>query len=95
MPEEFFPPGSALMDESLQVLWDDGERVLYRGRRMSADGEQRAVLIMTPSGERPSPVVLRRLARHYELKDELDGTWAARPIEFTHEQQGQIGRAHV
>jgi serine/threonine protein kinase len=53
---------------------------------MGADGEQRAVLIMTPSGERPSPVVLRRLARHYELKDELDGIWAARPIEFTHEQ---------
>jgi hypothetical protein len=31
------------------------------------------VLIMTPAGERPLPAVLHRLARHYELKDELDG----------------------
>ena len=72
-------------DESLHVLWDDGERVLYRASRLSASGEKRAVLIMAPAGERPSPAVLDRLARHYEFKEELDAAWAARPIELVRE----------
>ena len=49
-------------DESLHVLWDDGERVFYRAWRLSASGEKRAVLIMPPAGERPSPAILDRLA---------------------------------
>jgi serine/threonine protein kinase len=73
------------MNESLHVLWDDGERVLSRARRPGADGEQRSVLIMSPAGERPAPAVLARLARHYELKDDLDGAWAVRPSELVHE----------
>jgi serine/threonine protein kinase len=72
-------------DESLHVLWDDGERVLYRASRSWALGEERAVLILAPAGGRPSPAVLARLARHYEFKDELDGAWAARPIELVRE----------
>ena len=72
-------------DESLHVLWDDGERVLYRASRLSASGEKRAVLIMAPAGERPSPAILDRLARHYEFKEELDAAWAARPIELVRE----------
>jgi serine/threonine protein kinase len=78
------------MNESMHVLWDDGERVLSRGRRPGADGQQRAVLILSPAGERPSPAVLARLARHYELKDDLDGAWAVRPSEFVHEHGRNI-----
>ena len=79
------PHGSAAMNESLQVLWEDGERVFCRGSRPSAAGEQRAVLIVVPAGERPSPASLDRLAHEYELKDELDGAWAARPLELVRE----------
>jgi PAS domain S-box-containing protein len=40
------------------------------------------VLIVTPAGERTSRAILDRLAHHYELKDELDASWAARPLEL-------------
>ncbi len=75
----------SLNDERLQVLWEDGERVVCRGWRPGAHGEQRAVLIALPAGERPSPASLDRLAHYYELKDELDGAWAARPLELVRE----------
>src|SRR5271163_4178060 len=70
---------------SLRVVWEDGERVLYRGSRPNGHGEQRAALIVLPAGERPSPASLDRLAHEYELKDELDGAWAARPSELVRE----------
>src|SRR5271163_1791487 len=70
---------------SLRVVWEDGERVLYRGSRPNGHGEQRAALIVLPAGERPSPASLDRLNHEYELKDELDGAWAARPSELVRE----------
>ena len=69
----------------LQVMWEDGERVFCRGWRQSAHEEQRAALIVLPAGERPSPASLDRLTHEYELKDELDGAWAARPSELVRE----------
>jgi serine/threonine protein kinase len=76
---------SAPVDDSPNILWDDGERVLCRGWRPSAEGEQRAVLMLWPAAERPSPESLDRLAHHYELRDDLDGAWAARPLELVSE----------
>ena len=69
----------------LRVMWEDGERVFCRGWRRGVREEQRAVLIVAPAGERPSPASLDRLAHEYELKDELDGAWAARPSELVRE----------
>jgi len=66
---------------SLQVLWEDGERVFCRGER-HADGERAVVLAVLPAAEHPTPATLDRLAREYELKGELDGAWAVRPIEL-------------
>jgi PAS domain S-box-containing protein len=63
----------------LETLWDDGERVLSRTRR-PADGGDETRLLVRPAGEPPSPAILGRLAREFELKDELDGAWAARPL---------------
>ena len=58
-------------DDRLETLWEDGERVFYRGRRPSADGKLNNVLIVTLSAEHPTPVALNRLAHEYALKDEL------------------------
>src|SRR5271170_4683350 len=69
----------------LRVMWEDGEHVFCRGWRRSVHEEQRAVLIVLPAGERPSPASLDRLAHEYELKDELDDAWAARPSELVRE----------
>src|ERR1700737_4374688 len=71
-------------DRSLQVLWEDGERVFCRGES-HADGYRAAVLAVLPAAEHPTPAILDRLAREYELKDELDGAWAVRPLELVRE----------
>jgi hypothetical protein len=72
-------------DESLDVLWEDGERILCRGARPSRHGDQRAALFVLPAAEHPSPASLVSLAHEYDLKDELDGEWAARPLELVSE----------
>ncbi|MBV8439322.1 MAG: serine/threonine-protein kinase PknK, partial [Hyphomicrobiales bacterium] len=65
-----------------QVLLDDGEHVLCRGRRLGPDGGLAAVLMALPTVEHAPPTALDRLAHEYELTDELHPAWAARPIEL-------------
>src|SRR5215510_13123599 len=72
----------AYSDGGSQVLWEDGERVFHRGWRSDDDGKQRAVLLVGPAAEHPSRSSLDRLTHEYGLKDELDGTWAVRPLEL-------------
>src|SRR5271168_3342020 len=71
-------------DRSLQVLWEDGERVFCRGE--SRTNGHRAGLAVLPAGEQPTPATLDRLAHEYELKDELDGAWAVRPLELVRDR---------
>ena len=80
-PSPWFGAGG---DNSLKVLWEDGERVFCR-RESHADGYRVAVLAVLPAAEHPTPAILDRLAREYGLKDELDGAWAVRPLELVRE----------
>ena len=81
------PNGSAISTESagvtdlstavLDVLWEDGEFVLARAVR----GKQLPPLLtMTPASLRPPPDTVLRLEHAYALRDELDSTWASRPL---------------
>src|ERR1700720_1139806 len=81
-PSSWFGAGG---DNKLQVLWEDGERVFCRGES-HADGHRAAVLVVLPAAAHPKPATLDRLAREYELKDELDGAWAVRPLELVRER---------
>ena len=69
----------------LQVAWEDGERVFCRAWRVGIDGSRGSVLVALPAEDHPPPAVLDRLAHEYELRDELDATWAARPLALTRE----------
>jgi len=40
---------------------------------------------VVPAADHPPPLTLERLAHEYELKDELDGAWALRPLELVRE----------
>ncbi len=71
------------MGNGLQILWDDGERVFYRGRRPDETGGD--FLLARPAAEQPSPASLDRLGHEYRLKDELDSAWAIRPLELVRE----------
>ncbi|TCU64033.1 PAS domain S-box-containing protein [Bradyrhizobium sp. R2.2-H] len=70
----------AYPDGSSEVLWEDGERVFSRGWRLDDNGNRLAVLLVAPAAGHPSRSRLNRLTHEYELKDELDGAWAARPL---------------
>src|ERR1043166_4074100 len=78
-PQSLDSPDS---DGGSQVLWEDGERVFRRGWRLDDNGKRRAVLMVLSAAEHPSRSSLERLTHEYELKDELDEAWAARPLDL-------------
>ncbi|WP_217469091.1 hypothetical protein, partial [Paraburkholderia ultramafica] len=69
---------------SLQIVWEDGERVFCRGQRPGY-GSANNVLIVRAATDHPLPASLDRLAHEFALKDELDGAWAVRPLELLRE----------
>ena len=75
----------AYSDGGSEVLWKDSERVFHRGWRLDDEGKRRAVLLVVPAADHPSRSTLDHFSHEYELKDELDGTWAVRPLELVRE----------
>jgi hypothetical protein len=61
----------------LEALRNDEEFVLYRGQS-KVDASQ--ILVLSPAVQRSTPKSLKRLEHEYSLKEELDRTWAARPM---------------
>jgi predicted ATPase len=57
------------------TLWEDGELALSRGTRPGG-----SVLAVTPTAAQLTPRALARLQHAYAIRDELDASWAARPI---------------
>jgi PAS domain S-box-containing protein len=76
------------MEKSLQILWEDGERVIYRERCIS-DGTTSTLLAVSPAIEHPLRGTLDRIAREYELKRALVDDWALKPRELRSEA-GQV-----
>ncbi|MBR0751937.1 AAA family ATPase [Bradyrhizobium jicamae] len=66
----------------MQVLCDDEGILLCRASRDGIDGEPKTVLAVLPTAEHPSPQSLDRLAHEFGLMNELDGAWAAKPLEL-------------
>ena len=69
-----------------EVLNEDGEFVLYRSWRATAGGSRQKILTRLLITEQPTSAALNRLNHEYELKDQLDLAWAARPLELVREQ---------
>jgi PAS domain S-box-containing protein len=67
-------------------LWEDNDYVLVRRRRDDGSAETSTTLALLPTSSPATPTSLARLAHQYELKDELDGTWALRPISLEWER---------
>jgi PAS domain S-box-containing protein len=73
-------------DNGLEVLWEDGDRIFCRGWRVRADGSRESTLVVLPAAEHPSALTLDRLAHEFNLKDEMDGAWAVRPLELVRDR---------
>jgi serine/threonine protein kinase len=73
-----------------QVLWEDGERVFSRGWRLDDEGKRHGVLIVRPATDHPSRSSLDHFNHEYELRDELDGTWAVRPLDLVRDSSRTV-----
>src|SRR5919204_4783434 len=58
-----------------ELLRDDGELALWRALTGG-----RSVLLVAAALERPARATVKRLEHEYELRDELEPEWAARPL---------------
>ena len=73
-------------DDGLQVLSEDAGVVFCRGWRNGAGSGSKAALALLPVSEQPSSATLDRLTHEYSLKEELDGTWAVRPLALSRDR---------
>src|SRR5262245_56186442 len=81
---------AAGVDGIPEALWEDGERRFYKVWRTSADGIRRPYTAVLPAAEHPSRGSLDRLAHEFELKDQLNGPWAVRPLELVRERGATV-----
>src|ERR1700754_12447 len=72
-------------DDSLEVLWEDAERVFCRMSRSDPKGHCHAFLPVGAGAEHATLESINRLAHEYELKESLAGAWALRPLELVRE----------
>ncbi|HEY2404221.1 MAG TPA: AAA family ATPase, partial [Steroidobacteraceae bacterium] len=81
----YISSGAGLENGRPQLLWEDGERTLYREKR-----ERREVLVLRLTAEPLPPASVLRLAHEYGLKGYLERAWAARPLELIREGDGSM-----
>ena len=79
--------GTGWEDDSLDVLWQDGERVFCRLWGDSAEGERYAFIPVLSEGESPAVESIKRLEHEFELKGYLDSAWALLPVELVRERR--------
>jgi len=70
----------------LEILSEDGGLVFARGWRDGTEAGRHGLLVAFPASEQPIPAILDRLAHEYSFKDELESTWAARPLELVQDR---------
>jgi serine/threonine protein kinase len=76
-----------LSEYILEMLRQDGEFILYRGRhRRPGEVNLPTTLLVTPLAEHPALASLRRLEQEYSLRAELDPGWAAQPLALVWHQ---------
>jgi PAS domain S-box-containing protein len=66
---------------ALERLRKDQDFVLYRGH--SNEGNPSSILLLTTLSRLPTPETFKQIEHEYSLKNELDTTWAARPISLS------------
>src|SRR5262245_12407603 len=72
-------------DSNVELLSQDGERVLCR-RLRDSPGDRHSVLAVLHVSEQPTASSLNRLGHEYGLRELLDAEWAVRPLELVHER---------
>jgi serine/threonine protein kinase len=76
-----------LSTDLFEKVWEDREFIISRGRR---EGDGLRVLLLVPSPDSPLSANTALLRHACALRDELDSSWAARPLDLV-EFHGQTG----
>jgi PAS domain S-box-containing protein len=72
---------------SLEVLWEDPDRIFCKLRRDDVGSHRHAFIpVFHSDAEHPTPESINRLTHEYDLKDYLDSAWALRPVELVRER---------
>ena len=69
--------------ERLTTIIEDAEFVVCRGYSTTTGSSSRSVVTVMPRLEHPSPRTVRMLEHELALRDELDPSWAVRPVRLT------------
>src|SRR5262245_36011375 len=69
----------SLPEGEFEVLWDDGDPICSRVRHHA---DRSWTLLVQPAVTHPTAASLARLEHAYSLREELDASWAARPLEL-------------
>jgi len=72
----------------LEALRRDEEFVLYRGEHSDQPGSP-SVLLLAPASMQPALGSIKKIEHEYSLRDELDSSWAVRPLAIS-DQPGQM-----
>jgi hypothetical protein len=72
----------------LEALRRDEEFVLYRGEHSDQSGSP-SVLLLAPASMQPALGSIKKIEHEYSLRDELDSSWAVRPLALS-AQSGQM-----
>ena len=65
----------------VETLRQDGEFIISRAKRTD---NWPSWLLVSPASERPAPECLVQLEKVYALRDEVDSSWATRPLQQAH-----------
>jgi serine/threonine protein kinase len=71
------------LSSGFEILWNDGE---FRLSRSANAGASLPVLTLTSAVDQPTPTSIARMEHAYDLRSELDLSWAARPLELVHDR---------
>lgn len=69
-----------------QATLEDGKRTFFRSIHSGDDGTRRDVLVVKIPTDRSAADMVDRLKHEYELRNDLDKSWALRPIELVCER---------
>src|SRR5262245_4780341 len=75
----------------LEALRQDGEFILYRGRRQAeAETSPASILALSPVMEHPAPATSNKIEHEFSFEDDLSPAWAVRPIALTQHQSRTV-----
>src|SRR5215475_4818207 len=77
-----------LSQYELEILHHDGEFILYRGHSKQAGAP--SVLLLAPVSLRPALETLKKIEHEYSFRNELDPTWAVRPLALSQYNEQRV-----